>query len=125
MLSINDFNHLKLLYEQFLKMNSHIRSLIENGDWEAVDIAIQEKEVLQRRILNFEKPHIDDIKKIKELYNFRMKLIKLENDNIELVKSLRENILKEISNVKMAKKILNTYEPASNKIVSTFEVTNE
>ncbi len=125
MLSINDFNHLKLLYDQFLKFNQHIKSLIENGDWEAVDLAIQEKEKLQRRILSFEKPHIEDIKKIKELDEFRKKLIKLEIENIELVKSLKSNILKEISSVKLAKKILNTYEPSSNKIISTFEIKDE
>ena len=49
-------------------------------------------------------------------------LIQLEADNIELVKSLKQSILKEISNVKLAKKILNTYEPVSNKVISTFEV---
>ena len=125
MLSINDFNHLKLLYDQFFKFNQHIKSLIENGDWEAVDLAIQEKEKLQRRILSFEKPHIEDIKKIKELDEFRKKLIKLEIENIELVKSLKSDILKEISNVKLAKKILNTYEPSSNKIISTFEIKDE
>ena len=125
MLSINDFNHLKLLYDQFLKFNQHIKSLIENGDWEAVDLAIQEKEKLQRRILSFERPHIEDIKKIKELDEFRKKLIRLEIENIELVKSLKSNILKEISSVKLAKKILNTYEPSSNKIISTFEIKDE
>ncbi len=125
MLSINDFNHLKLLYEQFLKMNGHIKKLILANDWEAVDYAIQEKEKLQRKILRFEKPRITEIKKCPELVDFRKKLIDLEKDNIELVKSLRESILKEISNVKLAKKILNAYEPASNKVVSTFEIKDE
>ena len=125
MLSINDFNHLKLLYEQFHKMNLHIKSLILANDWESVNFAIQDKEKLQRKILSFEKPHVEEIKKCPELLNFRKKLIQLEKDNIELVKSLRQNILKEISNVKLARKILNTYEPSTNKIVSTFEVKDE
>ena len=125
MLSINDFNHLKLLYEHFHKMSLHIKSLILANDWESVDFAIQDKEKLQRKILGFEKPHIEEIKKCPELLNFRKKLIQLEKDNIELVKSLRQDILKEISNVKLARKILNTYEPSTNKIVSTFEVKDE
>ena len=122
MLDINDINYIKLLYEQFLKMNYHLKKLFENGDWDAVETAIKEKEVLQKKILTVEKPHITDIKNNPELLKFRKMLIQLEADNIELVKSLKQSILKEISNVKLAKKILNTYEPVSNKVISTFEV---
>ena len=56
MLSINDYNHLKLLYDNFFKSNSHIASLIEADDWDSVDIAIQEKENIIRQIIFFEKP---------------------------------------------------------------------
>ena len=125
MLSINDFNHLRLLYDQFLKMNAYIKKLVLAGDWEAVNYAIQDKEKLQRKILSFEKPHIEEIKKCPELLNFRKKLIQLESENIDLVKSLRNDIMKEISNVKLAKKILNAYEPTTNKITSTFEIKDE
>lgn len=125
MLSINDSSHLKLLYEQFFKMNAHIKKLILDADWESVDFAIQDKEALLKKILNFEKPRIKEIKEDPELCKFRLELIELEKENIELVKSLRGEILKEMSNVKKARKILNAYEPSTNNAISTFEVGDE
>ena len=125
MLSINDYNHLKLLYEQFFKSNSHIASLINQDDWDSVDIAIQQKESLLRQIIFFEKPRLDKIKQNKELNQYRLKLVELEKQNIELVKTMKQKLIADISNVKKAKKILNTYEPVSNKSVSTFEVRDD
>ena len=122
MISINDFNHLKLLYEQFFKMNNHIKKLILEGDWESVDYAVQDKEALQRKILSFEKPRLKDIKLNPELLKFRKNLIELEKENIELVKKLKNETLSEIHQVKKMKRVLNAYEPASNNIVSTFQV---
>lgn len=122
MLSINDYNHLKLLYDKFFKSNAYIRSLIEADDWDSVDIAIQEKEGLIRQIIFFEKARINEIKANKELMNLRSKLVEAEKENIELVKKIKENFFKELSNIKKAKKVLNTYEPITNVAVSTFEV---
>lgn len=122
MLSINDYNHLKLLYDKFFKSNAYIRSLIEADDWDSVDVAIQEKEGLIRQIIFFEKARINEIKANKELMNLRSKLVEAEKENIELVKKIKENFFKELSNIKKAKKVLNTYEPITNVAVSTFEV---
>lgn len=125
MLSINDYNHLKLLYDNFFKFNQHINALIQGNDWDSVDIAIQEKDKLIRQILFFEKPRVEEIKNNKELLALRKKLIELEKENIVLVKSLKEKMVSEISNVKKAKKVLNTYEPTTNDIVSTFNISDE
>lgn len=124
MLSINDYNHLKLLYDKFFKSNAYIKSLIEADDWDSVDIAIQEKEGLIRQIIFFEKARINEIKANKELMNLRSKLVEAEKENIELVKKIKENFFKELSNIKKAKKVLNTYEPITNVAVSTFEVND-
>jgi len=62
MLSINDYNYLKLLYDKFFKSNAHIRALIKADDWDSVDIAVQEKESLIRQIIFFEKTRLEDIK---------------------------------------------------------------
>ena len=107
MLTINDYNHLKLLYDQFFKMNAHIKELITNNDWENVDFAIQDKDALLRKIIFFEKPRIDLIKANDELHSIRLNLIELEKENIELVKSMREKLLDEIKSVKKTKKVLN------------------
>lgn len=125
MLSINDCSHLKLLYEQFLKQNTYIRDLILKDDWESVDIAVQEKEKLIRQIVRFEKPRLKDIKENQELNDMRLNLIKLEEDNIDLVKSLKDKALSEISNVKKAKKIMNAYEPLTNNVISTLDILDE
>ena len=125
MLSFNDFNHLKLLYEQFFKSNAHIKTLIENGDWDSVDIAIQEKENIIRQIIFFEKPRLEQVKNNKDLMTLRNQLVELEKQNIELVKAKKQELLGEFVNVKKAKKVLNAYEPITNSSVSTFEVSHE
>ena len=124
MLSISDYNHLKLLYDQFLKMNTHIKELITNNDWESVDFAIQDKDALLRKIIFFEKPRIELIKANSELHNIRLNLIELEKQNIELVKSMKEKLFNEIKTVKKTKKVLNAYEPSSNLSASTFEIND-
>lgn len=125
MLSINDYNHLKLLYDKFFKSNAHIKKLIEADDWDSVDIAIQEKDGLIRQIIFFEKARLKEVKANKELMTLRNKLVELEKENIELVKKIKEEFFKELSNIKKARKVLNTYEPNLDNIVSTFEVREE
>ena len=125
MLSINDYNHLKLLYDRFFKSNAHIKSLIEADDWDSVDIAIQEKEGIIRQIIFFEKARLEEVKANKELMSLRNKLVELEKENIELVKKIKEDFFNQLLSIKKAKKVLNTYEPSTNDIVSTFEVNSE
>ena len=125
MLSINDYNHLKLLYDKFFKSNAHIKSLIEADDWDSVDIAIQEKEAIMRQIIFFEKARLNEVKANKELMSLRNKLVELEKENIELVKKIKEDFFNQLLNIKKAKKVLNAYEPSTNNIVSTFEVNSE
>lgn len=125
MLSINDYNHLKLLYDKFFKSNAHIKSLIEANDWDSVDVAIQEKEGIIRQIIFFEKPRLEEVKENKELMSLRNKLVELEKENIELVKKTKREFLDQLLSIKKAKKILNTYEPTTNEVVSTFEVNSD
>ena len=125
MLSINDYNHLKLLYEQFFKSNSHIKSLINDNDWDSVDIAIQEKEAIIRQIIFFEKPRLQQVKNNAEIMDLRNKLVELEKSNIELVKAKKQELVGELANVKKAKKVLNAYEPTTNDSISTFEIKEE
>lgn len=122
MLSPNDYNHLKLLYEKFEKSNSHIKSLITEMKWDDVDVAVQEKDNILRQIIFFEKPRLDDIKENKELNSIRLNLIELEKQNIELVKSLREQIKNDLVNVKKNKKLISAYEPSVNDVVSTYDI---
>ena len=123
MLSINDYNHLKLLYDKFFKSNAHIRDLIKADDWDSVDIAVQEKESLIRQIIFFEKARLEEVKANRELMKLRKQLIELEKENIELVKSIKEDFFKQISTIKKAKRVLNAYEPSTLNSVSTFEVS--
>ncbi|MBQ8634768.1 flagellar protein FliT [bacterium] len=125
MLTVNDYSHLKLLYEQFFKSNAHIKRLIEAGDWDSVDIAVQEKEGIIRQIIFFEKPRLEQVKANKELMELRNKLVELEKSNIELVKIKKQELFTELTNVKKVKKVLNAYEPSASKTISTFEVRDE
>ena len=124
MLSLTDYNHLKLLYDKFFKSNAHIKELILADDWDSVDIAIQEKESLIRQIIFFEKARLEEVKANKELMTLRKQLVQLEKDNIELVKSIKEDFFKQLSNIKKAKKVLNAYEPTANHTVTTFEIND-
>lgn len=125
MLSINDYNHLKLLYDEFLKKNLYIRDIISKGLWDDLDNAIKEKESLMRQIIFFEKPRLSKIKENDELNKKRLKLIELEKENIALVVEKRQQLEKELKKTKKVKKVLNTYEPASLNAKSTFEVRQE
>ena len=125
MLSINDYNHLKLLYDEFLKKNLYIRDIINKGLWDDLDSAIKEKESLMRQIIFFEKPRLSKIKENDELNKKRLKLIELEKENIALVVEKRQQLEKELKKTKKVKKVLNAYEPASLNTKSTFEVRQE
>ena len=122
MLSINDYNHIKTLYEQFRQCNGYIRSLIEADDWDSVENAVQEKNAILRKIIFFEKPRLDDIKENEELNKIRLELIELEKKNIEIVKSMKEALSKEISKVHQTNVVRNTYEPAQTETISTLEI---
>lgn len=120
MLTLEDYNHLKILYEQFRKSNAHIKDLISKDDWDSVDIAIQEKDTLLRKIIFFEKPRLNDIKENAELNSCRIELIELEKENLALVKELKETLSVELKSIKKAKKVINAYEPDASTI-STVE----
>lgn len=125
MLTVNDYNHIKLLYDKFFKSNKHIKTLILENDWDSVDIAVQEKDALIRQIIFFEKPRLEYIKANKELMTLRNKLVELEKANIEMVKAARQKLISDLTSIKKAKKIINAYEPMLNNSVSTFEVSDE
>ncbi len=120
MLSIHDYNHLKLLYDEFLKKNLYIRDIINQGNWDDIETAVKEKEALMRQIIFFEKPRLSEIKDNDELNKKRLKLIELEKANIALIVEKRQQLEKELKKTKKTKKILNTYEPASRNVKSTF-----
>ena len=125
MLSINDYNHLKLLYDKFFKSNAHIKALIQADDWDSVDIALQEKDTLIRQIIFFEKARLNEVKANKELMSLRNKLVELEKENIELVKKIKEEFFNKLADIKKARKVLNAYEPSISNVVSTFEMRDE
>lgn len=125
MLSIHDYNHLKLLYDEFLKKNLYIKEIINKGLWDDLDVAIKDKEALMRQIIFFEKPRLDKIKSNDELNKKRLKLIELEKENIALVAEKRQMLEKELRKTKKVKKVLNTYEPLSRNTRSTFEVRQD
>lgn len=125
MLSLNDFNHIKLLYEQLLKMNTYIKDLINAKDWDSIGFAVRDKEILMDKILKFEKTRTQDIKENEELNETRTRLFNLEKANLELIKKMKEEALEELKGVKKTKKVINAYEPALNRVVSTFEIDTD
>lgn len=125
MLSLNDFNHIKLLYEQLLKMNTYIKDLINAKDWDSIGFAVRDKEILMDKILKFEKTRTQDIKENEELNETRTRLFNLEKANLELIKKMKEEALQELKGVKKTKKVINAYEPALNRVISTFEIDTD
>ena len=125
MLTPSDYNNLKLLYEQFLKANLQIKELINQQNLDDLDIAVQEKENLLRKIIFFEKPRIKDIKENNELNKIRLKLIELEKENIATLNSVKESLIKEYSDIQKNKKVINAYEPSLNQTSSTIDIKDE
>ena len=125
MLTVDDYNHIKTLYEQFKKTNSYIKSLIEQDDWDSVESAVQEKNSLLKKIIFFEKPRINDIKENDELNKLRLELIELEKKNIEIVKTMKEALSKELGEVHKKNVLRNTYDPAHAEIISTVEIKED
>ena len=125
MLTPADYNQLKLLYDKFLEHNLYIKELIGQKKFDYVDIAIQEKESLLRQIIFFEKSRIKDIKENSELDKIRLNLIELEKENIRLVKSMKENITRELLDIKKTKNVYSAYEPSLNETVSTVDIKQE
>jgi len=124
MLPVNDYNHIKTLYEQFRKCNSLIRSLMEENDWDSVETAVAEKNNILKKIIFFEKPRLNEIKENIELNSMRLELIELEKQNLELVKEKQAKLSKEISQVHNVNKIRNAYEPVEIQTDSTLDVSD-
>ncbi|MBQ2983225.1 MAG: hypothetical protein IJD57_00305 [Candidatus Gastranaerophilales bacterium] len=122
MLSENDISHLKLLYEKYHKMNLQIRELLKSNDFDSIEYVISNKENLLKQIMLFEKPRLDEIKQNDELVKVRKDVATFEKSNIELLKTLKIHLEKEVGTVRKAKKLLHTYEPIAQKRVSTFEI---
>ena len=125
MLSINDYNHLKLLYEQFVNLNAQIKNSIQKEDSESVQNAIKEKDILIKRIMQVERANAQDIKENKELFDLRKKIVELEKENLELAIEFKSKLTKELNKLSKARKILNTHEPISNKEITTVDIKTE
>ena len=122
MLSGNDVSHLKLLYEKYHKMNLQIRELLKTNDFDSIEYVISNKEILLKQIMLFEKPRLENIKQNDELLKIRQDVAVFEKSNIELLKTLKIHLEKEVGSVKKAKKVLHAYEPVAQKRISTFEI---
>ena len=125
MLSITEYNYIKLLYDKFLKTNKYINELMLNNEWDSVDFAVKDKDTLIKQIMQFEKVHLQNIKENKELLKIRLNLIDLEKRNIELLKTMQEELKKEFSSVNKSKKVLHTYEPMLSAGFSTINISDD
>ncbi len=125
MLSITEYNYIKLLYDKFLKTNKYINELMLNNEWDSVDFAVKDKDALIKQIMQFEKVHLQNIKENKELLKIRLNLIDLEKRNIELLKTMQEELKKEFSSVNKSKKVLHTYEPMLSAGFSTINISDD
>ena len=123
MLTVDDYNHLKMLYEEFRKTNSHIKDLMQSDDWDSVETAIAEKNTILKNIIFFEKSRINDIKENDELNKIRLELIELEKNNIEMAKTMQQKLAQEINNVHKTNMLKNAYNPSAEP-VSTINLSD-
>lgn len=125
MLDKNNRDHIKLLYDNFFKVNQYIKQAIEKGEIETIENILGKKNALIKQIVSFEKVHQKEIKQDKELYSIKLHLIEKEKENIKLLEELKEKTTKEYSKASKMKKLYSAYEPSLNKTRSTFEINNE
>jgi len=122
MLDETAVNHLNLLYEQLIKFNSEIKKAIVSANIELAANSANDKQRLIEKITAFERPYIDEIKKNSYLYSKRLEIAKCEQENIELLKNLKEEARKKLNNITKTKRIFSAYEPSINNTQSTFEL---
>jgi len=115
---------LNLLYEQLLKFNGEIRKAIEKADINLALNSANNKQILIEKIVAFEKPYIEDIKKNSYLYSKRLKIAEFEKENIELLNSLKDEARRKLNSISKTKKIFSAYEPAINDAKSTFNLSD-
>lgn len=125
MLSSNDKSHIKTLYDQYNDMLNYIKTLVDEGNWDALPNSLNDKEKLIKKIMNFEKPRVEDIKQVEYLFAKRKELIQKEIDLIEYIKQVKNTTISDLSGIKKAKKVLNAYEPSTLHTVSTFNYKEE
>ena len=82
MLSITEYEYIKLLYDKYKKSNDYIRDLMQKDEWDSVVYAVDDKNETMKLILQFEKVHKDNIKLNPELTKIRKQLIEMEKSNI-------------------------------------------
>ncbi len=125
MLDTNNSNHLNLLYEQLINFNNEIKNAILKADMDTLENSTRNKQILIDKILAFEKPYIEDIKKDQYLYSKRLKIAQMEEENINLLGSIKEELRAKILSVSKTKKIFSAYEPSINNVQSTFEIQDD
>lgn len=125
MLDTNNSNHLNLLYEQLINFNNEIKNAILKADMDTLENSTRNKQILIDKILAFEKPYIEDIKKDQYLYSKRLKIAQMEEENINLLGSIKEELRAKILSVSKTKRIFSAYEPSINNVQSTFEIQDD
>lgn len=125
MLDTNNSNHLNLLYEQLINFNNEIKNAILKADMDTLENSTRNKQALIDKILAFEKPYIEDIKKDQYLYSKRLKIAQMEQENINLLGSIKEELRAKILSVSKTKRIFSAYEPSINNVQSTFEIQDD
>lgn len=124
MLSISDYNQLKILYANYKKFSELIKQLAEKDDWDAIENAIGEKDAFLRKIIFFEKPRIKDIRDNDEILALRNEIVELEKENIVFINNLKMALSSELAGVKQTKKLYSAYSPLGKDAISTFQIND-
>lgn len=125
LLNQNDREYIKLLYDNFLKINLYIKDAIKKRDIETINYIFGKKNQLIKQITSFEKIHQKEIKEDKELYSIKLDLIKKEKENISLLEKIKKEAQDEFDKIKKTKKLYQAYEPALNETRSTVDIKDE
>ena len=125
LLNQNDREYIKLLYDNFLKINLYIKDAIKKHDNETINYIFGKKNQLIKQITSFEKIHQKEIKEDKELYSIKLDLIKKEKENISLLEKIKKEAQDEFDKIKKTKKLYQAYEPALNETRSTVDIKDE
>ena len=125
LLNQNDREYIKLLYDNFLKINLYIKDAIKKHDIETINYIFGKKNQLIKQITSFEKIHQKEIKEDKELYSIKLDLIKKEKENISLLEKIKKEAQDEFDKIKKTKKLYQAYEPALGETRSTVDIKDE
>lgn len=107
------FEQLESLYKQFFNLADEIESLVEDEEYNEALSRLQYKDSLIKKLALIKKTVEVDNPQLEKMLEMEKNLIKREKENIETLKSLKDNILSQMHKTKHNINVNNAYKTST------------